>query len=61
MWGINTSKIKNYFGEKTKIHFLNESKKWIIEKKIAQNKDVFFLTEHGKLFADKITSDLFLI
>ena len=61
MWGVNTSKIKKHFGEKTKIHFLNESKKWIIEKKMDQNKDVFFLTEQGKLFADKITSDLFLI
>ncbi len=61
MWGCDLSKISYNFD----INLLNENKSYIheyIDKKLLKlEDDVLKLTNSGKLFADKIASDLFII
>ncbi len=59
-WGCDLEHIRNGFGEKYVHHFLNEIQKPIHEQKVVALKNVFTLTDAGKLFADGIASDLFL-
>ena len=61
IWGVNISVIKNRFGSKFQKDFLKSSEKWLSEKYLLQKKNIFTLTKNGKIFADRITSDLFIL
>ena len=61
IWGLNNSVIKNRYGKKTESHFLDEIQKWKRKNYITNNLNNYILTETGKIFADSIASDLFLI
>tara|TARA_B110000116_G_scaffold101010_1_gene87831 strand:+ start:1899 stop:3023 length:1125 start_codon:yes stop_codon:yes gene_type:complete len=59
IWGVNLEIIKERFGKQ--IHFLKEIKKWERKKNIKKCKNTYTLTKSGKIFADAIGSDLFII
>ena len=59
MWGVSTDYILKNFGKEVSKHFLNATKKWILDKKIKLKDGNFLLTKEGMLFADAISSDLF--
>lgn len=61
MWGTDLSYIHEQFGQSFYAHFLKESAPYNILKQLVQEKNKMFLTDQGKLFADKIASDLFKI
>lgn len=60
-WGIDISQIKNQFGEEIQNFLLNSSNKFISSKLIDRSGSKLVLTPEGKLFADKIASDLFIV
>lgn len=57
MWGVALKDIP----EKFQAHFKTETEKWIASGDMENNADVFTLTEQGKLIADRIASDLFMV
>jgi oxygen-independent coproporphyrinogen-3 oxidase len=60
-WGINLEKVKKTFGEEILEHLLSSSEKWL-EKNLLEKKEGHLITtEKGKLLADRIASDLFLV
>tara|TARA_B100000902_G_scaffold321829_1_gene314904 strand:+ start:4556 stop:5599 length:1044 start_codon:yes stop_codon:yes gene_type:complete len=61
IWGINLSKVGVRFGDKIKTHLSNELKKWINKEYLLEQDGVYILSKKGRLFADKISSDLFII
>jgi|AntAceMinimDraft_17_1070374.scaffolds.fasta_scaffold00901_3 oxygen-independent coproporphyrinogen-3 oxidase len=63
MWGCDIDFIKNTYGKKYYNNFLKESLQYIKNNppQVNRIKNTFFLTQNGKLFADKIASDLFVI
>ncbi len=61
MWGTDLEYIKNKFGSDYESYCLNEAKNYIANKDIRSEENKLFLTDKGKLFADKIASSLFKI
>ncbi len=63
MWGCDIDFIKNNYGKKYYNNFLKESLQYIKNNSPQMNriKNIFFLTQNGELFADKIASDLFVV
>ncbi|MEC7864127.1 MAG: radical SAM family heme chaperone HemW [Bacteroidota bacterium] len=61
MWGIDNTIIKTRYGAKTELHFLNEITKWEAKKYVVSSSNIYVLTSRGKVFADAIASDLFVI
>ena len=61
IWGVNLEIIKERFGKQIQIHFLKEIKKWERKKNIKKCKNTYTLTKSGKIFADAIASDLFIV
>jgi len=61
MWGVNTDYISKKFGKEVNKHFLNSTKKWVLDKKMKLRDGDFLLTKEGMLFADAISSDLFML
>ncbi len=61
IWGVNLSYIKNQFDIEIYNYFKAHIKRWEIEKKIEKYKDSYTLTKQGKLYADAIASNLFII
>jgi len=61
IWGINKLTIKKRYGNKIQSHFLKEITKWINKDYIIMNLNKYTLTADGKIFADKIASDLFIV
>ncbi|HIL66313.1 MAG TPA: radical SAM family heme chaperone HemW [Flavobacteriales bacterium] len=59
--GVNLEIIKERFGKQIQIHFLKEIKKWERKKNIKKCKNTYTLTKSGKIFADAIASDLFIV
>jgi oxygen-independent coproporphyrinogen-3 oxidase len=57
MWGISTLELAENF----KTHFLDEAEKWVGSGHVVNQSGVFTLTENGKLIADRIASDLFVV
>jgi len=53
--------IKKRYGNKIQSHFLKEITKWINKDYIIMNLNKYTLTADGKIFADKIASDLFIV
>lgn len=61
MWGTDLDFIKGAFPEKFIFHIEREMKQFLKQKLLLREGEKIFLTKKGKLFADKIASDLFLI
>ena len=61
IWGVNSNQIEKKFRKKMLIHFLKEIEKWESEAFVQQADNIFTLTRKGQVFADKISSDLFIV
>ncbi|OFY84900.1 MAG: coproporphyrinogen III oxidase [Bacteroidetes bacterium RIFCSPLOWO2_12_FULL_35_15] len=61
IWGTDLNCIKTIFGTDYLTYCIKESEKYISEGKLLNQENKLFLTEKGKLLADKIASDLFYI
>lgn len=59
MWGTDLDIIKTTFGQEYLDHFIHEAEEHFGSSNILQEKNKVFLTDKGKLLADKIASDLF--
>jgi oxygen-independent coproporphyrinogen III oxidase len=60
MWGCDTRKIREEFGEEISAQFTAHVEHYIKSGEVIEKDGVYFLTDEGKLFADGIASDLFL-
>lgn len=60
IWGIDLNSILKKFGEQYNLHFINNVKRFVDEEKISIIDDKYCLTNAGKIFADGISSDLFV-
>lgn len=58
MWGVSLQTIEKDF-YKFKSHFLKNIEVYIVQNKVLENNGNFTLNNNGKLFADRIASDLF--
>jgi oxygen-independent coproporphyrinogen-3 oxidase len=61
IWGSNLTSIKTDFGNDYLIYCLKEAEKYILSEDIKKENNKLFLTDKGKLIADKIASDLFMV
>ena len=61
MWGTDLKYIEERFGKDYLTYCLNEATKHIDTGDILNKKNKLFLTDKGKLFADKIASNLFFL
>jgi oxygen-independent coproporphyrinogen-3 oxidase len=59
MWGSDLLYVKKQFGNDFWEHCLKEAAPYLLLKQLMQEDNKLFLTDTGKLFADKIASDLF--
>ncbi|HET6990409.1 MAG TPA: radical SAM family heme chaperone HemW [Bacteroidia bacterium] len=57
MWGVSSKELSENFRN----YFLQEAEKWIASGDMQNQSGVFILTEQGKLIADRIASDLFVV
>lgn len=60
VWGINKKTIEENFGKDILDKFMSSIEKYINTQHILYDHNSFSLTDKGKLFADKISSDLFI-
>lgn len=61
IWGIDLDFVRRSFSESIFSHLNNEIRPYLSEKALCQKNGKLMLTDKGKLFADKIASDLFLV
>jgi len=61
VWGVKDKKIKSCFGKDAQTHFLIEVEKWLRKNYIEKKNETYNLTKYGKVFADAIASDLFIV
>jgi oxygen-independent coproporphyrinogen-3 oxidase len=61
IWGTHLDVIRKRFPLSYFSHFLKESEKFLTQKLLKKEGEKILLTDKGKLFADKIASDLFVI
>lgn len=59
IWGTDLSYIEQNFGVKEKDNCLKAAKKYILSGDLLNEKKKLFLSDKGKLIADRIASDLF--
>lgn len=57
--GLNVEKVQNDFGEKEAEKILEQSKKYLYQKLMKEEKGFIFLTKQGKFLADGIAANLF--
>ena len=60
IWGCDISTIKKDFPSNYSLHFLQEIKTHLDRDFVNESMGVFTLSDQGKLFANRISSDLFL-
>jgi oxygen-independent coproporphyrinogen-3 oxidase len=60
IWGSDLLQLRKQFGLDFWEHCMKEAAPYLISKQLIQQNDKLFLTDTGKLFADKIASDLFM-
>jgi oxygen-independent coproporphyrinogen-3 oxidase len=60
-WGCDLKIIKNQFGDNLYFYILQQAKPFIQTEKLLYNQETLKLSSSGKLFADKIASDLFWV
>ena len=61
IWGIDKATILKRYGDEIALYFLKEIKKWEAKKYIVAVSNIYTLTSKGKIFADAIASDLFIV
>ena len=61
IWGVELDYINNQFGQEALNYFKKQVINWGEKGKIKQNKNTYRLTKKGKLYADAIASDLFIV
>jgi oxygen-independent coproporphyrinogen-3 oxidase len=59
IWGTDLKYIEQNFGNNFLVHSLKEAEKYISAENVLHKENKLFLTDKGKLLADKIASDLF--
>jgi oxygen-independent coproporphyrinogen-3 oxidase len=60
-WGCSLNKIETDFGNEVYTYILNNADKHIENSSLIIKENILYLTNQGKLYADKIAADLFLI
>ncbi|MCX6287824.1 MAG: radical SAM family heme chaperone HemW [Bacteroidetes bacterium] len=60
IWGASLHYIKQEFGEGPASYFRDQASEFLAKGDMIEHQGIFTLTGKGKLFADKISSDLFL-
>jgi len=61
IWGVELYYIDNQFGEEALNYFKKQIINWENKGKIKQKKGTYTLSKEGKLYADAIASDLFIV
>ena len=61
IWGVNLDDIKTHFGLTAQKAFKKDISSWIYQEKIKEEKNIFTLTNSGKIYADTIASSLFIV
>ena len=61
IWGIELNYIENQFGENAQQYCKQQIKNWLLQAKIKKKNNNYTLTKEGKLYADAIASDLFIV
>ena len=61
MWGCKLSEIEQKFGRSYADYFLSRAEKWVAAELISATEALFILTDKGKLQADGIAADLFMV
>ena len=61
MWGVDLKHINNKFGQETLKYFKKHVISWKNRGKIEKEDGAYKLTKEGKLYADAIASDLFIV
>ena len=61
IWGVELDYINNQFGQEALSYFKKQVINWENKGKIKQKKNTYTLTKQGKLYADAIASDLFIV
>ncbi|MDP1744113.1 MAG: coproporphyrinogen III oxidase, partial [Bacteroidota bacterium] len=61
MWGTDLKYITDHFGKDYLVYCLSEAERYIRTDEIKNEKNKLFLTDKGKLFADRIAGNLFFI
>ena len=61
IWGVELDYINNQFGQEVLNYFKKQVINWGEKGKIKQEKNTYRLTKKGKLYADAIASDLFIV
>ncbi len=61
IWGVNIEYVHQQFGLKAKEYFKSQAEQWIKEGKIKKALNAYTLSANGKLYADAIASDLFIV
>jgi len=61
IWGVELGYINNQFGQEALNYFKKQVINWENKGKIKQEKNTYTLTKKGKLYADAIASDLFIV
>ena len=61
IWGVELDYINNQFGQEALNYFKKQVINWENKGKIKQQNNNFTLTEKGKIFADTIAADLFIV
>ncbi|MEI6766219.1 MAG: radical SAM family heme chaperone HemW [Bacteroidota bacterium] len=59
MWGCDLKYIENNFGKALLLHLISEAEPFIRTEEIFSQNDILYLSNKGKLFADRIASSLF--
>jgi len=60
-WGCSLQVIENDFSLEFADYFKAEIKRYVAQENIRVEKEVYYLTQSGKLLADRIASDLFMV
>ncbi len=60
IWGMDLNYIERAFGKDYLTHSLKEAGKYLETKSVLHQENKLILSDKGKLFADKIASDLFI-
>ncbi len=61
MWGLNTEKLKKYFGDTYAEFFIKKTTKFIQQNLMKQNRNYFILTDQGFIISDYIMQDFLMI
>ena len=61
IWGVSLDYLENNFDKMITSHFKKNSRKWIENENAILENNSLKLTNKGMLFADAISSDLFII